>query len=318
MRIDLEQHFDRETIVFIRAIGAFAEEQGLELALVGGPVRDLLLGIPVRDLDFLVEGEAIEFVEALFLRWSTVMPDFSVPRTPVSFPKYRTAKLMFSDTQDFLGPVVDFASTRKEIYPESGKPPIVSPSDLQSDLARRDFSINAMALRLGREFFGEVLDPHNGIEDLAAKQLRVLHDKSFIDDPARMIRGVRFHVRFGFAWEAHSEKLFVEAREDSALRQLPAVRLFDEFRKALCEKEACRVVAGLEQRGLLAQIHPELAFSTEYQSRFSKQPLEWEVQFVLLLAKSSTEQFEEVLRHFGIRGKKHRQLMRLKEELEKS
>lgn len=155
--------------------------------LVGGAVRDLLLGRPRADVDLVVEGDAAALAERL-------------GGADVAHQRFGTAKV------EVEGHEVDIASARTETYPEPGALPVVAPArGIEEDLARRDFTINAIALPLQGEL--RLIDPHGGGDDLAAEVLRVLHERSFIDDPTRAIRAARYASRFGFALDPGSEEL---------------------------------------------------------------------------------------------------------------
>ena len=150
-------------------------------------MRDLLLGREIFDVDITVEGDAIELAEFLETKTSA-----KILQTQ---PELRTAKIRFEN-----GVEIDFASTRTEAYPKKGHLPVLVKTGcgLMEDALRRDFTINAMAASLNSENFGEIIDNTGGLEDLEKKQLRILHKGSFIDDPTRIIRGLKFAVRFGF------------------------------------------------------------------------------------------------------------------------
>ena len=156
------------------------------LYYVGGVVRDEILGIPSFDVDFCYEGNAIEFAKGL-----------NVIKTN---PDFGTVRVLLEDQE------IDIASTRTEAYPKAGHLPVVNDIGcaLKEDLKRRDFTINALAKNTLSE---DIVDYFNGLEDLKNKKLRVLHDKSFIDDPSRIIRGLKFSVRFGFVLEEDTKKL---------------------------------------------------------------------------------------------------------------
>ncbi len=163
------------------------EAGGDPVYLVGGAVRDLLLGRGRADIDLVVEGDAA----ALAARLGAAV---------VSHERFGTAKVALD------GHEVDIAAARSESYPEPGALPVVEPgADLAADLRRRDFTINAMAIPLQGE--PRLIDPHGGQADLARKRLRVLHDGSFADDPTRAIRAARYAARFGFELESHTAEL---------------------------------------------------------------------------------------------------------------
>lgn len=156
------------------------------LYYVGGVVRDELLGLPSFDTDFCYEGNAIEFAK-----------DFNVIKIN---PNFGTVRIKSEEGE------IDIASTRTEIYPKAGHLPVVESigCPLEEDLKRRDFTINALAKNT---VTGDITDFFGGLDDLKSKKLRVLHDKSFIDDPSRIIRGLKFSVRFGFELEEHTLQL---------------------------------------------------------------------------------------------------------------
>src|SRR3954447_10430159 len=151
--------------------------------LVGGAVRDLLLGAASVDLDVAIEGDAREVARELAAR---------LGGEAVEHERFGTATVR----ADAL--TVDLASPRRESYAHPGALPEVEPAPLDEDLARRDFTVNAMAAALDSERLGELRDPHGGRGDLEAGVIRVLHPKSFIDDPTRLLRAVRYEARFGF------------------------------------------------------------------------------------------------------------------------
>ena len=162
--------------------------QDKNLYFVGGVVRDEMLGSSNFDVDFCYEGNAIDFAKQKDLEIIKVNPDFGTVRVLI-------------DSQD-----VDIASTRQETYPEVGHLPKVQNigCSLKEDLARRDFTVNAMAKNT---LTNEVVDYFGGIADIKAKKLRVLHDKSFIEDPSRILRGLKFSVRFGFDLDENTKRL---------------------------------------------------------------------------------------------------------------
>ena len=165
-------------------VQAAAQRINMQTALVGGAVRDGMLGQPVDDLDFVVQGDAPTLVRALAQAGGGQV---------LVHDHFRTASWSV-DTQ-----VYDFATARTERYSLPGSLPIITPSSIHDDLRRRDFSINAMAMLLED---GSILDPFNGKLDLQARRIRALHEKSFVDDPTRIFRAARYAARFNFALDA--------------------------------------------------------------------------------------------------------------------
>jgi tRNA nucleotidyltransferase (CCA-adding enzyme) len=199
--------------------------------LVGGVVRDLLLGRPVADLDVAVEGD----VEAL-----GDLPGFSLERDGL----FLTGRLEQGDVK------VDVARARAESYPAAGALPEVRPAPIDEDLARRDFTINAMALPLDRS--RELLDPHEGLEDLRAGLLRVLHERSFVDDPTRALRAARYAARFGFGLEPETERLL----RDADLGTVSEDRTDNELRRIAAEEDPAAALRLLAEWGVMPSLDP--------------------------------------------------------------
>lgn len=203
------------------------EVGGDPIYLVGGAVRDLLLGRGRADIDLVVEGDAATLAARL-------------GADVVSHERFGTAKVALD------GHEVDIAAARSESYPQPGALPVVEPgADLAADLRRRDFTINAMAIPLRGE--PRLIDPHGGQADLATKRLRVLHDDSFADDPTRAIRAARYAARFGFELEPHTAELL--RRTD--LGAVSADRREGELLRLAGEPTAARGFGLLADWGLL-------------------------------------------------------------------
>ncbi|RKZ15539.1 hypothetical protein DRQ17_06370 [bacterium] len=170
----------------LKEIGTISYSKGHRAYLVGGPARDLILKRKLKDIDIMVEGNAIGVAEE-YARHHNM-------RVKVH-PEFLTAKVK---GRKFI---IDFASARKETYPTPGSLPIVEPGNFEEDMRRRDFTINAMAISITPDNFGELIDIVEGLNDLNKGVLRVMHEKSFQDDPTRILRGIRFSARFGFTFE---------------------------------------------------------------------------------------------------------------------
>jgi tRNA nucleotidyltransferase (CCA-adding enzyme) len=202
--------------------------------LVGGAVRDLLLGIEGADLDVAIEGDA----EAL-----TDLPGFQLEREGL----FLTGRL------ELDGHRIDVARTREESYPRPGALPQVRPAAISDDLARRDFTVNAMALPLAAQ--SQLLDPHGGVEDLRAGLLRVLHPASFVDDPTRALRAARYAARFGFELEAGTERLLREAD----LATVSDDRVQNELRRTAAEPDPAAVLRLILEWGVMPSLDPGAA-----------------------------------------------------------
>ncbi len=223
------------------------------LMLVGGAVRDLLLGRAPRELDIVVADGAADLAEELASRVGALAGEGSVQHSQTAFhERFHTALVSWSDGQ------IDIATRRSESYAAPGALPEVSVGTIEQDLRRRDFTVNAIAITLGEPERGTLHAAEHGFEDLAAKRLRVLHDASFLDDPTRLLRLARYRARLGFEIEPHTAELARKALEGGALATVSRSRLGTELRLALSESNALAALASVERLGALGAIHPGL------------------------------------------------------------
>lgn len=219
--------------LLLQRIGQIAETQGLSAYAVGGCVRDWRLGITtVKDLDVTVEGDGIAAARAMA---------HALKGTVRAHESFGTATLQLQGKGR-----VDLASCRKEIYKRPGAYPTVSPGTLEEDLFRRDFTVNAMAIAVNPGRFGILVDPFHGARDLQQKQLRILHARSFLDDPSRILRGIRFAQRFGLRWEPGTARAARAALSSGALQWLNAGRLRREMEQILQERNPRACLRQLE------------------------------------------------------------------------
>jgi len=227
----------------LERLGVRASELGWRAFLVGGPVRDLLLGRTSLDLDVVVEGDAV-----------TLAREIARPGepAPVVHTEFGTATIRAGTGR------VDLVTARAESYDRPGALPSVRPGSIEDDLARRDFSLNAMALALNGEGRGELVDPHGGRRDLEHGLIRVLHGRSFIDDATRMLRGVRYEQRFGFAFEPGT--LSLVERDLAYLDCVSGDRVRHELERTFEEEEPEQALRRLDVLGLLSALHSGLGF----------------------------------------------------------
>ncbi len=247
----------------VRNIGRLAHESGLRTFIAGGCVRDLVLGRRVKDVDIAVVGDAL----VLAHRFASVAGG-----TIVVYKQFGTATVTLSD-----GSVVDFATLRKESYPYPGALPVVSSGTIEEDLFRRDFTINAMAIAIDPLQFGRLIDHYGGLNDLKRKVIRVMHDKSFLDDPTRILRAVRFEQRFGFRIEPVTARLLRSALRARAFDSLKPPRLFEEFKKNLKESAVLANVKRLQALGALRFFGDNISVGSQRSRMFRKaaQLLRW-------------------------------------------
>lgn len=209
--------------------------------LVGGVIRDLLLGRSTVDYDFAVEGDAIEFTRELAAHHGGTL---------TMHPTFRTATWSYQDLE------IDFATARTETYPEPAILPVVTPASIDLDLYRRDFTINALALRLNQPRI--LIDLYGGQDDLRGGIIRVLHDHSFIDDPTRLFRAVRFEQRLNFQIEPHTLSLVAPALP--YVSRLSGERLRYEVELIFSEAEPEKSLLRLQELGLLTYLDSGLVF----------------------------------------------------------
>jgi tRNA nucleotidyltransferase (CCA-adding enzyme) len=249
----MQHRLSARSLALMEKAGELAAERRLDLYLVGGVVRDILLGRDSSDLDLVVEGDAIGLAEALAKE---------VGGKLVVHRRFGTAKIRSGSL------TVDVAMARTEKYARPGALPAVRPGSILDDLVRRDFTINAMALRLSPDGPGELVDPCGGRQDLQARAIRMLHERSFIDDATRMLRAVRYEQRFGFRLEIITERLL--RRHVSQLGTVSGDRIRHEVDLILHEGRPEKVLLRAGELGLLAQIHPSLTVDGRLESMFEQ------------------------------------------------
>lgn len=268
----------------VLAISAAADRLAMPLYFVGGLVRDLLLDLPAKDLDMVVEGDAIELVRQLqaefggdvhtHRRFGTAKWFLSTQIWQAVLGEYGPDSLANLTADAFvtaeLPPAIDFITARTEFYREPSALPEVERGSIKLDLHRRDFTINTLALRLDGAHLGELLDFYGGQRDLQQGLIRVLHSISFVDDPTRMLRAVRLEQRLGFTIEARTAELLVDALP--MLDRVTGDRIRHEMELSLREARPARIMARLNELGILAQIHPQLVWPPEAAVSFARVP----------------------------------------------
>jgi tRNA nucleotidyltransferase (CCA-adding enzyme) len=217
--------------------------------LVGGCVRDLLLGVENLDLDFVIEGDALR-----------VASDFAraVHGRITPHKRFGTATVVQA-----CGSKVDFAMARKEIYPHPASLPLVTQGNLEEDLFRRDFTVNAMAMGVAGREYANLIDFFHGWDDLNLRKIRILHGLSFVDDPTRILRAIRFEQRYRFRIEPETLMRLREAVHLRMLKQVQPHRLRDELILLLKEEEPLKPIKRLQRLYGFHFIHPRLAVSTK-------------------------------------------------------
>jgi tRNA nucleotidyltransferase (CCA-adding enzyme) len=277
LSLQLEKYLPPPVLALVKIGGQEASELGQELYLVGGVVRDLFLGRANLDFDLVVEGDAISLARKLAKDSQAKLKIHS---------RFGTAKL------DYPGFSLDLATARGETYSKPGALPTVKPGNLKDDLIRRDFSINAMALHLNPQRFGELIDLYHGKEDLERSLIRILHPKSFIDDATRILRAIRYEQRLGFKLEAETKKLL--RRDVAILDTISGDRIRHELELILKEDEPERALRRAEELGVLSQLCPSLKGDGWLSKMFSKARqidirLSLPILYLCLLSNNLTE-----------------------------
>jgi tRNA nucleotidyltransferase (CCA-adding enzyme) len=252
------------------------EQRGVAAYLVGGPLRDLLLDRPFLDLDIAVEGDAIalarDLADSLSIKRdvSSARPEVLVGRAGHPRPEFRviTHPRFGTATVRLEGFHLDLIAARSETYSRPGALPTVKPATIRQDLLRRDFTINALALRLNGPDAGEVLDPSGGRSDLDARLIRVLHERSFQDDATRIIRAFRYAARLGFDIEPQTLEWL--KRDLRYLDTISSTRLHRELARILAEPAPEDVLTKLHRAGALAAMHPALRFERRHAQAFAR------------------------------------------------
>jgi tRNA nucleotidyltransferase (CCA-adding enzyme) len=211
--------------------------------LVGGAVRDLLLGGDPLDIDIAIEGDARSAARALAER---------LGGQARVYDRFGTADVIVG------GQTLHLVSTREETYGTPGELPRVTQASLSDDLRRRDFTVNAMAIGLTGDDFGHLYDPHSGLGDIGAGVIRVLHDRSFLDDPTRLLRAIRYATRLGFDLDPETERLAREAVAADALSTVSGARIRDELMDLLRETDAPAAIERMRDLEIHSALHPEL------------------------------------------------------------
>ncbi|MGQ9508462.1 MAG: CBS domain-containing protein [Thermodesulfobacteriota bacterium] len=236
--------------------GKVGDELGFPVYAVGGFVRDLLMRVENFDIDLVVEGDGIRLAEEFEKRF---------PCRIRTHRKFGTAIILFPD-----GLKVDVATARMEVYDSPAALPTVERSSLKADLYRRDFTINTLAICLNSEGFGELVDFFGGIKDIKDKVIRVLHNLSFVEDPTRIFRAIRFEQRFKFQIVKHTQNLMKNAVEMGFIDRLSGGRIFSELVLILEESNPIPALKRMKDFNLFSLLHSQLQFDDDQITLFDQ------------------------------------------------
>lgn len=275
----------------------------MPVCLVGGFVRDLLLGVKNLDLDIVVDGDGMRFAQELALHLKGKL---------IQHRRFGTATVSLSPNLK-----IDIATSRKEFYPEPAHLPVVSKGSLEDDLYRRDFTVNALALDISCENFGKLIDFFGGKVDLDNKKIRILHNLSFIDDPTRILRAIRFEKRYNFKIEPRTLKKLKDAVSLKMLEAVSPHRMRDELILALKEGHPLKVIRRLRNLAGFNFISPKIKLRQKDYKLFSaiekqiswyrmtypcRRPIDaWLIYLIAILDSLSINESRKILQRFAFR-----------------
>ena len=256
----LERSLDGSRLELLHLLAHHASMLQMPIYLVGGVVRDILLEYPVKEFDLVVEGDSAVFAEYIVKKIGgrvMVHPKFKTATWTINESTLKRLNFPSFQQTDF-SLSFDLISARSETYPSPGALPTVKRSGISDDLRRRDFTVNAMAIRLDGNHLGELVDVIDGRSDLKRRVIRALHPKSFVDDPTRMFRAVRYAERYGFEIEPETLSL-INDEAKSVLADLSGERLRHEIDLMIDEANRVSMFEKLKDLGLLTMIHAALS-----------------------------------------------------------
>jgi tRNA nucleotidyltransferase/poly(A) polymerase len=242
----LESHLSPDQNRAVAEIQTIAGQARVNLFLTGGAMRDMLAGFHIRDLDFVVEGAALKVAKAVCEAAGARLLSVDENR--------KCAELMFAGNV-----TAQIAMSRQEKYARAGARPQVSPATIQEDLRGRDFTCNAIALSLNKASRGLLLDPMNGLADIERRELRAVSSYGFYDDPSRLLRMIRLHVRLGFAIEERTRMQVANAREAGVENSIAASTLGEELGRMAAEDNPAEILKAIEEAELLTLFSPAFA-----------------------------------------------------------
>ena len=304
----MKERLTPRIIDILKTIGEKAEEIGFDAYVVGGFVRDLFLYRNNEDIDIVIEGDGIEFAK----KYAKI-----VGARIHSHAKFGTAVIIFPD-----GFKIDIASARMEYYKFPAALPTVEMSSIKLDLYRRDFTINTLSIQLNPDRFGLLIDFFSAQKDLKEKIIRVLHNLSFVEDPTRVFRAIRFEQRFGFSIGKLTSGLIENAVKMGFFKRLSGRRVFAELHQILEEENPLSAISRMNEYHLLHVIHPSIILNNDLISLFKsvkkvlswhdllflEEPyMKWAVYFLALLRSCDKETVSEICKRFEI-APRHRSI----------
>lgn len=319
IRVLIRERLPEDMVGLLATAGELAEEMGYAVYAVGGFVRDILLSKPNLDLDLVVEGDGIGFASELAKKLGGRMR---------SHGKFKTAVVILSEDRR-----VDVATARLEYYEHPAALPTVELSSIKMDLYRRDFTINALAVHLNPEHFGRLVDFFGAQRDIKERVVRVLHSLSFIEDPTRILRAIRFEQRYNLTIGGQTERLIKNAMGLNMIQKLSGSRLFNELRLIMEERKAPQCLKRLRDYKVIRAVHPSIKITpsaetlleevekvlTWYRLLYlSPKPENWMIYFMVLLNGLDTEEVESVLSRLIISKRVKEEFLSLRERIQET
>ena len=302
LRSQLKEKISKSVWELFEATATCADNLKMDVYLVGGCIRDLLLNTKTLDWDIVVQGDGPELGASIAARLGGEIQKKS---------QFLTCTVILENKNK-----LDIATTRSETYKHPAALPEVQKSSIDDDLFRRDFTINALALKLNGKDAFNLIDKYNGLEDLNAGLIRVLHPKSFLDDPTRAFRALRYENRFGFSLQSETNQLLKNAIHSKVFDRLSGFRIFNELKRTLQEKQLGTHIKGYKEIGLLQCIHPDFfdsASGVELLDKIERNlqekeylkdtPENWKVYFLSMLYSTPKESRQSCLSRLDIKGK---------------
>ena len=314
----LYQRLDNRIKQLLQKMGQIGNEMGLNLYVVGGFVRDLLLNRQIEDIDIVVEGDGIEFAKVYAKKEGCRINTHT---------KFGTAVIIFPD---FFK--IDVASARLEYYTTPAALPIVEKSSIKLDLARRDFTINTLAINLNPDNFGTMIDYFGATRDLKDKTIRTIHNLSFVEDPTRIFRAIKFSNRFGFKIGKVTSNLIKNAIRIDCFKNLSGLRVLSELKQIFEEENPIPAIRTMEVYGLEKVLHKDLTIiPNTYQLLESvnkilswhdllfvdEQYPRWSVYFMALLNRCSFNVCEQICKRLKVPPKERTILFDMRYKAEK-
>lgn len=311
----LNERLERDVLILLERIAKVAKKSGVSVFVVGGFVRDLLLGIANKDIDIAVEGDGILFASHLAQEFEG--------RVKVH-KKFGTSVVIFPD-----GYKIDVATARQEYYEHPAALPTVKPSSIKSDLYRRDFTINSLAVSLNGEGAFCLIDLFAGERDIEKKEIQVLHELSFIDDPCRLFRAIRFEQRYDFKICKQTEAFMRVAIKKGLVDSLSGTRLLNEIILVLKESQPLKCILRMKDLDLLQFLSPQM-MDTRALEKISavlswaetislpEEPEIWYIYFLSLLYSLDEKSFARVVERLQMQARLKKSLIRDRETCKES